>query len=59
MTTQEWHTVIAFGLLTGGLALYDARLAMEMVGLAAIVILVRNGTSIEKRTATFLGDATI
>lgn len=46
MSPQEWKSLAAFGLLLGGLAMYDAGFALKIVGVASIVILVRNADKI-------------
>lgn len=42
MTSHEWKTLAAFGALAGALALFDGKLALQMIGIAAVVVVVRN-----------------
>lgn len=42
MTAHEWHVIGAFGALAGALALFDGKLALEVIGLAALIVVVRN-----------------
>lgn len=42
MTSHEWHVIGAFGALIGAIALWDGKAAMQLLGVAAIVVVVRN-----------------
>lgn len=42
MTTHEWKILGTFGALTGALALFDGKLALQVIGIAAIIVVVRN-----------------
>lgn len=42
MTAHEWKVLASFGALAGALALFDGKLALQMIGVAAIVVVVRN-----------------
>lgn len=42
MSRHEWVVIGSFGALTGALALFDGKLALEVIGLAALIVIVRN-----------------
>lgn len=46
MTPHEWHVLASFGLLTGALALIDGRSALLMIGVATLVVTVKNSKKI-------------
>lgn len=46
MTSHEWKTLAAFGALAGALALFDSKLALQAIGLAALVVLVKNANKL-------------
>jgi hypothetical protein len=46
MSAHEWKVVVAFGALAGALALFDGKLALQMIGVAAFVVVVRNSNKL-------------
>lgn len=42
MTPHDWKILGGFALVVGGLSLYDSRMALGVVGAAALVVAVRN-----------------
>jgi hypothetical protein len=46
MKPEEWKALAAFGLLLGGLALYDGKFALQILTVAGVVVLVRNADKI-------------
>ena len=42
MSTKEWHTLAAFGLLTVALGMFNPKAAIYTVGVAAAVVAVKN-----------------
>lgn len=51
MSAREWHVLISFGLLTGALALIDSQTALYMVGVAALVVTVKNAEKVKEALA--------
>ena len=47
LTPHDWKVLGAFGLLAGALAMYDAKLALYMIGVASAVVVVKNANYIE------------
>jgi hypothetical protein len=46
MTPHEWKVLGSFGLLLGAISIYDGKLAMQIAGVATLVILVKNANRI-------------
>ena len=46
MTPHEWKVLGSFGLLIGAISIYDSKLAFQIVGVATLVILVKNANKI-------------
>jgi hypothetical protein len=45
MSTHDWHTLAAFGLLTAALSIFDRRIALYTIGVASAVIVVRHSST--------------
>ena len=46
LTPHDWKVLGAFGLLCGALAMYDAKLALYMIGVASAVVIVKNANQL-------------
>ena len=46
MTAHEWKVLAAFGALTGALALFDGKLALQMIAVATVVVVVKNASKL-------------
>lgn len=46
LTPHDWKVIGSFGILVAALAMYDAKLALYMVGVASAVIVVRNADKV-------------
>lgn len=46
VTPHEWKMLAAFGALAGALALFDGKLALGAIGVATLVVLVKNSNKL-------------
>ena len=46
LTPHEWHSLLAFGTLAVALGIFDPKFALTVVGVAALVVVVRNSDKI-------------
>lgn len=46
LTTHDWKVLGAYGVLVAAIAMYDAKLALYIVGVGAVVVVVRNADNL-------------